>query len=119
MIARFAGEGDQADGADRAGEIRTRVHRLAKGLEHDRGVDHPHARPAVCLGDEEPDDAEIPQPGPDRSGRPPVGVEPVADVRRDRRLLGQEPAQRLRQQLLVRRPLKIHTGELPDADVRS
>ena len=52
--------------ADRRRRVRRRAHRAAELFEHDRGVDHAHARAAVRLADEQPDHTELDQAVPHR-----------------------------------------------------
>ena len=107
-----AGERDEADRADRAGEERARVHRPAQLLEHDGEVDHAHARAAVRLGHEQPDDARA-RRGPARRRR---RTAVVVECGRGRRASGARSARNRRdglaQQLLVVGELEVHAVAL-------
>ena len=74
------------------GEEGTRVDGAAELLEHDADVDHPHARPAVPLGDEEAGQPELGEALPDGVSRATCVTEQVAHVGLDGRLLGEEAA---------------------------
>jgi hypothetical protein len=117
VVARGAGERDEADRADRAREERARVHPGPHRLEDDGEVDHPHARATVRLRGEEADDTQVREPGPDLGRGADVSREEVADVGQDRGLLREEPAHRLGKQLLVGRPLEIHLLEDPSRSI--
>ena len=114
MLARRAGAEHERHRADRARRVGRGTQRTAELLEHDRGVDHPHAGAAVLLGHQQADRADVAQAGPHVV---------VAEVRRvvfvrvahvgDRRLVGEEAQHRLAQHLLVGTELEVH-GDAPD-----
>ena len=94
-------ERDQARSADRTREERAGMQRAAHLLDDDGNVDHAHAGPTERLGNQQAGDAQLAQRGPDLGARAARIIEHRAHVRADRRPLGQEPPDRVAQQLLV------------------
>src|SRR4029078_10735634 len=85
------------------------------------GVDHPHARAAELLGDEQTDHTHLAQAVPHRvaAERGTVGLVLLADVT-DRRLVGEEATHGVAQHLLVGTELEVHDApaQLADTNVR-
>ena len=77
-------------------------------LEHDAHVDHGEARPSVCFRDQQPRRAQISEAPPDRLTGAGFGLQLVAYVRTNRRLLLQELSSRPAQGLLLNRELEVH-----------
>ncbi len=109
MLAGRARREDERHRTDRARRVRRRAQRATELFEHDRGVDHAHARPAELLGHEQTDDPHVAQAVPHRvaAERVAVGVVLLAHVA-DRCLVGQETPHGVAQHLLIGTELEVH-----------